>query len=98
MNTRFYIEYRSIPMRHHNTQTIETSDLKLFVHIVEDNKLELTNHAKRTLHIGQYGALVGRVYQESEDQSELQILYKHCQHFGKRLTEILRPAPKEVFV
>lgn len=94
-------------MRSHDTQTIETSDLKLFVHIVEDNKLglhtptkrlELTNHAKRNLQIGTYGALVGRVYQESEDQSELQILYKHGQHFGERLTEILRPAPKEVFV
>ena len=85
-------------MRVYDTQTIETSDLKLFVHIVDGNKLELTNHAKRNLHIGKYGALVGRVYQESDDRSEVQILYKHMQHFGQRLTELLRPAPVEVLV
>jgi hypothetical protein len=94
----YFIEYHRIPTRHNAKQTIETENPQLFVCATGENQLELTNLAKRNLNIGNYGALVCRIYKENLNKNQIEILYKYQVHFSERLNLILRPAPTEVLV
>lgn len=101
---KYYIEYTQIPTRHNNTQVIETTDLSLYI-CLKDNldkhnldKLTFTNHAKRSFSFGKYGVLIGKVYKEDKDNNQIHVLYKYCEHFGETLKDILKTAPKEIFV
>jgi hypothetical protein len=93
----FYIEYTSIPTRYNNKQVVQTSDLSSFVHLKGD-QLDFTNQAKRNLYIGNYGALIGRIYEEHSEKNEVHILYKYQEHFGDKLKNILNVAPIEILV
>ena len=94
----YYIEYNNIPTAHNSTQTIETEDPRAFVHATGGNDLAFTNFAKRKLNVGNYGAVISRIYQEDINKNEVEILYKYKKHFGKRLKLILRFAATEILV
>jgi hypothetical protein len=95
---KYYIEYNNIPTRHNTKQTIETDSPQLFVNMIGENELALTNYAKRYLNIGNYGALICRIYQEDLNKNQLEILFKYQEHFGSRLRKILNNSPKEILV
>jgi hypothetical protein len=95
---KYYIEYNNIPTRHNSRQTIETDNLELFVHVIGHNELALTNYAKRILNIGKYGALICKIYQEDLAKNQIEILFKYQQHFGSRLSIMLKAAPIEILV
>ena len=94
----YYIEYNLIPTRHNPTQIIETENPQLFVCVTEENKLTFTDLAKRHTNVGNYGAVIYRIYQEDLNKNQIEILYLEKKHFGERLKKILKPTPTEVFV
>ena len=94
----YFIEYNIIPTRHNPTQTIETENPQLFVIATGENDLAFTNLAQRKLNVGNYGAIISRIYQEDLNKNQIEILYKYKKHFGEKLTKILKPAPTEILV
>jgi hypothetical protein len=95
---KYYIEYNNIPICHNAKQTIETESPQLFVNIIGENELALTNYAERYLNIGNYGAIICRIYQEDLNKNQIEVLFKYKEHFGARLSKALKTAPKEIFV
>jgi hypothetical protein len=94
----FFIEYNIIPTRHNPTQTIETDNPQLFVNATGENKLVFTDYAKRNTNVGNYGAIISRIYQEDLNRNQIELLYIEEKHFGDRLKKLLKPAPKEILV
>jgi len=95
---KYLIEYNNIPTRINPTRTIETDNLELFVHVTGDNRLYFTDYAKRLNNINENSAIIERVYQENNQANELNVLYKHGKHFSSRLSDMVKAAPKEIFV
>ena len=94
----FFIEYNIIPTRHNPTQTIETDNPHFFVCTKDENKLVFTDYAKRNTNVGNYGAVIYRIYQEDLNKNQIEILYIEDKHFGERLKKWLKPTPKEILV
>lgn len=94
----YFIEYNRIPTRHNPKQTIETDNPQLFVHATGEKELGFTTLAKRNLNIGNYGAVISRIYKEDLNKNQIEILFKYQAHFGERLKLILRPTPTEILV
>ena len=95
---KYFIEYNNIPTRHNTKLTLETESPQLFVCIKGENELALTNYAKRYLNIGNYGALICRIYQEDLNKNQIEVLFKYQEHFGSKLSIMLKAAPTEIFV
>ncbi len=94
----YFIEYKNIPYRFNSLQTLETNDISLFVFLKSENRLGFTDYAKRNLNISNYGADILRIYQENIEANEIQVLFEYHKHFGEKLSNILRAAPREILV
>jgi hypothetical protein len=95
---KYIIEYSYVPTLRNPTLTIETDNLDLFVHITGHNLLSFTNYAKQLNCIHDKNAIIERIYQENKEKNEINILYKSNKHFSTKLSDMLKTAPREIFV